>query len=64
MKYEVTASSLNVRTGPGTSYRKTSLLYSGATVYISEVSENNWGYLTDGTEKGWISLEFCKKVED
>ena len=45
--------SLNIRSGPGTSYDSVGSLAAGAKVEIYEIS-NNWGRIS----KGWISLKY------
>ena len=59
---KVTADSgLNIRSGPGTSYKKTGLLKDGTTCYIIKyTSDKKWGKLSSG--KGWISLAYTKTV--
>jgi len=53
----VTASSLNIRSGPGTSYEKVGSYTKGNKVEILEtkvVGNTTWGK----TDKGWISLDY------
>lgn len=53
----VTADLLNVRNGPGTSYKIVSTLKKGASIQI--IDENDgWGKLNNG---GWVSLQYVKK---
>ena len=49
----VTASELNIRKGPGTSYDKAGKYYKGNTVTITE-TKDGWGK----TDKGWISMKY------
>ena len=56
-KVQVTASSLRLREGPGTQYKTIGTLSKYATVVIKE-TKNGWGK----TDKGWISLDYTKKV--
>ena len=64
-KVRVTATDLNIRTGPGTSYAKTGK-FTGAGVFtITEVKEGSgsakgWGRLKSGA--GWIALDFAQKI--
>ena len=51
----ITASELNVRSGPGTKYKKTGTVKKGDKVTIYEKS-GNWGR----TKDGWISLKYVK----
>lgn len=62
-KYSVTASALNVRTGPGTSYSKfsTAIPY-GKEVEVIEVS-GEWGKITYNGKTGWINLFYVQLVE-
>ncbi|MBR5514580.1 MAG: InlB B-repeat-containing protein [Clostridia bacterium] len=61
--YEVTATSLNMRSGPGADYSQVSYLSNGAQVYISQTS-GRWGYCTYNGKTGWISLAYCKYLGD
>ncbi len=54
--YEVTYSTLNVRTGPGTEYLALGNLKLGSQVYVYGVS-NGWGVIRFGNSTGWISLK-------
>lgn len=58
MTCKVTANSgLNIRSGPGTNYKKNGILKKGTTCYITEKSsDGKWGKLTSG--KGWINLSY------
>jgi len=47
VKYTVTASSLNTRKGPNTTYDKAGTLANGASVCVSKI-ENGWALLDDG----------------
>ena len=64
-KVRVTATDLNIRIGPGTSYAKTGK-FTGAGVFtITEVkdgpgSSKGWGRLKSGA--GWIALDFAQKI--
>lgn len=55
----VTASALNVRSGPGTNYGiKTCIRDKGVYTIVEE--SNNWGKLKSGA--GWICLDYTKKI--
>ena len=58
-KVKVTASVLNIRKGPGTSYATCGQIKDKGTYTITEVS-GSWGKLKSGA--GWISLDYTKKV--
>lgn len=58
VKAQVTASSLRLREGPGTNYKTIGYLPKYTTVVIKEI-KNGWGK----TDKGWLSLEYTKKVQ-
>lgn len=58
-KVKVTADALNVRSGPGTSYKINDVIRDKGTYTIVE-EKNGWGKLLSG--KGWISLAYTKKV--
>ena len=49
----ITASELNIRKGPGTSYETAGKYYNGDKVTITE-TKNGWGK----TDKGWISMKY------
>ncbi len=53
--YNITADSLNVRTGPGTEYLSLGRLSKDSRVYVFGV-ENGWGAIRFGDSLGWISL--------
>jgi lysozyme len=59
-EYIVTASILNVRNGPGTSYQILKVLYKNDVVKISKIS-GNWGKLSNTA--GWVSIKYLKKIE-
>lgn len=58
--YRVTADTLNVRSGAGTSYDKVSTVSKGEAYTITKIS-GSWGYLKSGL--GWIHLGYCEKVK-
>lgn len=58
-KVKITASALNVRRGPGSSYGVVNVLRRGE-VYTIVKEQNGWGQLKSG--QGWISLKFTQKV--
>lgn len=59
-KYKVTASVLKIRKGAGTKYAATDQIYkNGAKVEIIKFnSAKTWGL----TNKGWVSMEYLKKI--
>lgn len=56
---QITATSLNVRKGPGTSYKITGSVKKNAKYTIVE-TRDGWGRLSSGL--GWISLSYTKRV--
>lgn len=54
----ITASVLNVRSGPGTAHKILTTLKKGQTVIIIK-EENGWGQLDS---EGWVSLTYVKKI--
>ena len=60
VKYIVTASALNIRKGSGTKYATTGQVYKkGTEVTVTQYnSSKTWGL----TNKGWVSMEYLKKV--
>lgn len=62
-KVKITARSLTVRKGAGTSYDAVTYVHQGETYTITEEKLNGstrWGKLSNG--KGWISLKYTAKV--
>lgn len=53
----VTATTLNVRTGPGVSFSKTASLTKGEVVFVFE-TKNNWCKI--GLEEKWVSKSYLK----
>ncbi len=58
-KVRITASTLNVRAGAGTSYKVTTTVKKGGIYTITE-EQNGWGKLKSGA--GWISLKYTEKI--
>lgn len=56
-KVMITASSLNVRSGPGTGYSRVGSYYNGQTVTVTQIS-GNWGK----TSSGWICMDYTMEV--
>lgn len=56
----VTATALNVRKGPGTSYEVSTVIYKGGAYTIVE-EKDGWGRLKSGA--GWICLKYTERVE-
>lgn len=56
-KYEVTATLLNVRSGPGTSNKIVKVYKKGKVVTITSKKEG-WGKCSDG----WVNLKYAQKV--
>lgn len=56
----VTATALNVRKGPGTSYKVSTVIYKGGAYTIVE-EKDGWGKLKSGA--GWICLKYTERVE-
>ena len=59
---KVTASTLNVRTGPGSSYAITGSLSYGAIVTVYAVSPDNWCKILYGGQYRWIAGWWTVKV--
>lgn len=59
-KYSVTASALNVRSGPSTSYAKVSTLYNGDIVTVTSTSD---GWAMIGTNQ-WVSMQYLKALSE
>ncbi len=62
-KYKINvSSSLNLRSGPDTSYSKVTSLYNGTVVTVTEIS-GDWGKTTYNGKTGWINLLYADLVE-
>lgn len=62
-KVRVTAGSLNVRTGPGTTYATNGVVHGNEMLTIvgeSTNGETRWGQLNDG--RGWVSLKYTERA--
>lgn len=57
-KVKVTEKDLNIRTGPGTSYKSKGYIKPG--VYTIVETQGSWGRLKSGA--GWIHLGYAKKI--
>lgn len=58
-KVKVDCDTLNVRKGPGTSYKISTQVHRGE-VYTITAEQNGWGKLKSGA--GWICLKYTKRV--
>jgi len=58
---QITTSSLNVRTGPSTSYKSIASLKSGSQVKILE-KKNDWYKISYGKISGWVSGKYVKII--
>ena len=61
-KYAVTADSLNVRAGGGTSFPVIGTLKNGDEVEVLKFNEN-WGKIDFGGKEGWISASYLRSTE-
>lgn len=61
--YVITASSLNMRSGAGSSYSKVTSIPKGVTVNVTKLS-GVWGYTTYAGHSGWISLDYASKTSN
>ncbi len=57
--YKVIATALNVRSGPGTTYKIKKVLKKDVVIEITETN-GNWGKLADGS--GWVSMKYLSKT--
>lgn len=59
LAYESSATvSLNVRSGPGTSYQVVDTLYAGEPVEVTECASNGWCYIEHSGPGGWVSSKY------
>lgn len=56
--YTVKASSLNMRSGPGTGYSVITLIPNSATVTVTAVSSNNWAAVEYNSYSGYCSMDY------
>lgn len=59
--YQVTASTLNIRSGPGVSTRRIGTLKKGEICAVSEIRNTRWGKISYQGKTGWIHLGYTKK---
>jgi len=59
--YEVTASSLNLRTSPSTDSDSVELIPQGEKITVTEISEG-WGKTSYNGQEGWIYMEYAKRI--
>ncbi|WP_088040801.1 SH3 domain-containing protein [Bacillus sp. EAC] len=57
----VTASVLNIRSGPNTSYKIVGTVKKGNTVYITN-TKIGWYKISSGSKSGWVSSKYIKKT--
>lgn len=63
--YRITATSLNIRKGPGTSYGYAgNAIPKGKEITITEVSTNGWGKTKYNGAEGWVSMNYCTYVRE
>ena len=64
-KVQITASDLNLRTGPGTNYSSKGAISPGYYTIVAEADgtgASKWGKISGNA--GWVSLDYAKKVEE
>lgn len=59
----ITPAGLNVRSGPGTQYKKLSAIPGGTVVRSSNDKKDGWIFIASDSYRGWVSQEYCKRVE-
>ncbi len=52
------SSSLNIRKGPGTSYKKVGVLAKDGACIVESVDENGWAKITSGEVEGYVSAKY------
>lgn len=62
--YQITASSLNVRSGAGSDYTKLGGLTNGTTVQVTAITNTKWGKIDYNGKVGYISLDYAKRIGD
>ncbi len=61
-QYEITASYLNFRDGPGSADTTILDTLEGGTKVNITVIQGDWGFTTYGGKNGWVSLAYCEYV--
>lgn len=64
-KTNVPSSSLNMRSGAGTSYDYITSVPDGVKLTVTQIKENGgytWGYTSYSGKKGWVALDYCVYV--
>lgn len=62
IRVQITASALNIRSGPGTGYQKLDVFGGGVFVTVEEVREGPGASAWGRVGNGWISLDYAKVV--
>ena len=57
-------SSLNIRKGPDTSYKKVGILAKDAACIVESVDENGWAKITSGEVEGYVSTDYLIMGEE
>ena len=60
---KITATDLNIRSGPGTGYARKGFIKPGVYTIVEEstgAGASKWGKLKSGA--GWVSLDYCTKM--
>lgn len=60
--WTVDTSSLNIRSGPGTSFDSVGWYYMADVLNIVELYSSDKSYLWGKTERGWVALDYCKRL--
>lgn len=60
-KYRVTASALNVRSGPGTGYSVIGSLSKGQVIKVKSISQG-WAKFTFNGQNGYVKADYLEKV--
>ena len=59
----ITTGALNLREGPGVSYRKISVLHRNTNVHIHGCSPSgNWCHVSSATVTGWVSARYLSRT--
>lgn len=59
--YSVSASKLNVRSGPGTSYKSLGTLRFGETVEVINIDGSNWYKIRTKKKEGYVAKKYLKR---
>ena len=61
---KITTTALNLRTGPGLSYKVIKVLKEGAKVTMTGKTARGWAQLVNGRSTGWSSMQYLARLDE